>query len=157
MTTEKKDAHRLVLKNKKAFLNYDLVERFEAGIVLQGTEIKSIRNGKTAFKDSYIDIKSGEIYVYNWDISPYDKGGYVNHEPERPKKLLVHKREIVRLAGRVLQKGLTLVPISLYFKGKHLKMEFALASGRKLYDKREQIAKKDAQREIEKAFKYSHR
>lgn len=157
MNTEKKDDYRLVLKNKKAFLNYNLVERFEAGIVLQGTEIKSIRNGKTAFKDSYLDIKNGEIFVYNWDISPYDKGGYVNHDPNRPKKLLIHKREIMKLAGRVLQKGLTLVPVSLYFKGKHLKMNFALASGKKLYDKREQIAKKDAQREIEKDFKYNRK
>jgi len=147
------ESRKLVLKNKKAGFNYHLYERFEAGIELKGTEIKSIRNGKTSFKDSYVDEKNGELFVINWHINPYEKGGYVNHEPERPKRLLLHKKEIIRLISKISQKGLTLVPISIYFKGKNLKMEIALASGKKLYDKRDTLAKKDAIREMERSTK----
>ncbi len=153
--TDKKDLFRKILTNKRAFYDFEIIERFEGGIVLMGTEIKSIRNGQTSFKDSYIDVVKGELFVLNWMINPYDKGGYVNHEPERPKKLLLHKKEITRLAAKILQKGLTLIPLSLYFKGQHLKMEIALASGKKQYDKRDAITRREAQREMERAFKHN--
>ncbi len=144
---------KIILKNKKAYFDYTILETYEAGVELKGTEIKSIRQGRTSFKDSYIDARKGELYVINWNISPYEKGGYTNHDPERPKKLLLHKKEIKRLIGKISQKGLTLIPLSIYLKGKYLKMEIALATGKKKFDKREVLAKRDAQREMERALK----
>jgi len=147
---------KVILKNKKGLFNYQIIEKFEAGIELQGTEIKSIREGRTSFQDTYIDVKEGEVWVNNWTISQYEKGGYTNHDPNRLRKLLLHKKEILRLISKVQQKGLTIIPVLLYFKGPYVKMEIALASGKRQYDKRQDIAKKDAQREIQRAFKKSY-
>lgn len=139
---------KLIAKNPTAKHNYTIEDTVETGIVLYGTEIKSIRSGKVNLKDSYAGIKNGELYVYNLHISPYEFGNIYNKDPLRDKKLLVTKREINKLFGLIKQKGYSLVPMSLYFKGNFVKLELGIGKGKKLYDKRQDIAKKDAQRRM---------
>ncbi len=144
---------KLIAKNPTAFHNYTINDTYEAGIVLSVTEIKSIRNGKVNIKDTYINIKNGEAYIYGMHISPYEQGNIFNKDPLRTRKLLLHKREINRLIGYIQQKGLSLIPIKLYFQNNLVKLEFGIGKGKKIYDKREDIAKKDAQRRIQRAQK----
>lgn len=139
---------KLIAKNPTARHNYTIEDTLETGIVLSGTEIKSIRNGKVSLKDSYAGIKNGELYIYNLHISPYEFGNIYNKDPLRDRKLLVSRREINKLFGLIKQKGYSLVPISLYFKGNFVKVELGIGKGKKLYDKRQDIAKKDAQRRM---------
>lgn len=144
----------LIAKNPTAYHNYEIIDTIEAGIVLYGTEIKSIRAGKVNFKDSYAVIeKTGEIYVYSMHISPYDYGNIYNKDPMRPKKLLLNKSEIHKLAGMITLKGYTLVPTKMYFKGNFIKLEIGIGKGKKLYDKREDLKKKEADRKIERYMK----
>ncbi len=141
--------NRIVAKNPTAYHNYNIIDSIEAGIVLYGTEIKSIRNGKVNLKDSYAVIeKNREVYVYSMSISPYENGNIYNKDPLRPKKLLLNRREINKLVGMVSQKGYSLIPINLYFKGNTLKMKLGIGTGKKLYDKREDLKKKDAERNM---------
>ena len=142
-----------IAKNPVARHNYIITDTLEAGIVLTGTEIKSIRNGKVNLKDSYAGIKNGEAYIYSMHISPYEQGNIFNKDPLRDRKLLLNKREIFRLSGLINQKGYTLVPISLYFKNNIVKLELGIGKGKKLYDKRQTIAKNDQRREAEREFK----
>ena len=144
---------KIVTKNRKARHEYEILDTWEAGIVLQGTEVKSLRTGKANLKDSYARIQAKEITLYHFHISPYEKGNIYNHDPVRPRKLLLHKKEIRRLRGSVEEKGLTLIPLKVYFKRGKAKIELALARGKKFYDKRTDIAKRDADREIERTFK----
>lgn len=144
---------KVIGKNKKAFRDFEMLERFEGGLVLQGTEVKSLRMGKVSFKDTYARFKNGELFILNLHISPYDHGGYANHEPERPRKVLLKKRELKKLFAQVMEKGLTIVPTMLYFKGQYAKVEVSLARGKKLFDKREDLAKKDVQRHLERQYK----
>ncbi len=144
---------RIIAKNKKAAFDYFILNKYEAGISLYGTEIKSIRLGNVNLKDSYCEIDGGEMFVLGMHISPYEKGSYFNKDPLRPKKLLMHKREIMTLLGKVKQDGLTLIPLSLYFKGSKAKLEIGLCKGKKLYDKRDTIAKKESDRNIERQLK----
>ncbi|MBP3618540.1 MAG: SsrA-binding protein SmpB [Lachnospiraceae bacterium] len=150
---EKKQAVKLIANNKKAFFDYFIEDKYEAGIELFGTEVKSLRMGKCSIKESFIRIEGGEVYVYGMHISPYEKGNIFNKDPLRVRKLLLHKREIMKLSGEIAQKGYTLVPLSVYLKGSLVKVEIGLAKGKKLYDKRETLAKKDQRREAEKEFK----
>ena len=150
---EKKSQGRLIAQNKKAYHDYFVDEKYEAGIELFGTEVKSIRAGTVNLKDSYCEIADGELFALGFHISPYDHGNIFNHEPLRKKRLLMHKREIMKLHGLVSQKGFTLVPLSLYFSGSKVKMEVGLCRGKKLYDKREDMAKNDAKRTMERTFK----
>ena len=147
---------RIIAKNPTARHNYTITETLEAGIVLTGTEIKSIRNGKINIKDTYINIKKGEAYVYGMNISPYEHGNIFNKDPLRDRKLLLHKRQILKLQEMVKVKGLSLVPISVYFKNSKVKVEIGIGKGKKLYDKREEIAKKDAQMKINRALKNNY-
>ena len=140
----------LIAKNPTARHNYEIVDTLEAGIVLCGTEIKSIRNGKANLKDSYANIRNGELYIYNLHISPYEFGNIYNKDPLRDRKLLVSKREINKLIGLIKQKGYSLIPISLYFKNNFVKVELGIGKGKKLYDKRQDIAKRDAEIRIRK-------
>lgn len=149
----KKDPQKLVANNKKAYHDYFIDETYEAGIALHGTEVKSMRMGKCSIKESFIRIENGEIFVYGMHVSPYEKGNIFNKDPLRVKKLLIHKYEINKLAEKVAEKGYTLVPLQVYFKEGKAKVEIGLARGKKLYDKREDIAKKDQRREMEKEFK----
>ena len=149
----KKETQKLVANNKKAFHDYFIDETYEAGIVLHGTEVKSMRMGKCSIKESFIRVENGEVFVYGMHVSPYEKGNIFNKDPLRVKKLLMHKYEINRLAGKIEEKGYTLVPLQVYFKEGKVKVEIGLARGKKLYDKREDIAKKDARREVEREFK----
>ena len=151
-----KDAMKLVANNKKAYHDYFIDEKYEAGLVLHGTEVKSLRMGKCSVKESFIRIENGEVYVYGMHISPYEKGNIFNKDPLRVKKLLLHKQEINKLTGKVAEKGCTLVPLQVYFKDGKAKIEIGLARGKKLYDKREDIAKKDERRANEREFKISH-
>ncbi|MBE6878659.1 MAG: SsrA-binding protein SmpB [Ruminococcaceae bacterium] len=139
--------------NRAARHEYFVLETYEAGIELFGTEIKSIRNGSVNLKESWADIQNGEVFVYGMHISPYEKGNIFNRDPFRVRKLLLHKKEINKLYGKLKQDGLTLVPLSLYYKGPRVKMELGLCKGKKLYDKRDDIAKRDAQRNIDRAMK----
>ena len=139
--------------NRAARHEYFVLETYEAGIELFGTEIKSIRNGSVNLKESWADIQNGEVFVYGMHISPYEKGNIFNRDPFRVRKLLLHKKEINKLLGKIKQDGLTLVPISLYYKGPRVKMELGLCKGKKLYDKRDDAAKRDAQRNIDRAMK----
>ena len=148
-----KKSSKIIAQNKKAWHDYFVDEKYEAGIALFGTEVKSIRAGAVNLKDSYCEVKSGELFAVGVHISPYEKGNIFNREPLRDKKLLMHKKEILKLHGLVSQKGYTLVPLSLYFSGAHVKMEIGLCRGKKLYDKREDIAKNDAKRTMERTFK----
>lgn len=148
-----KESVKLVANNKKAYHDFFIDDKFEAGIELFGTEVKSIRMGKCSIKESFIKIENGQVYIYGMHVSPYEKGNIFNKDPLRVKKLLLHKAEIRRLLSKIKEKGYTLVPLSVYFKGSLVKVEIGLARGKKLYDKREDIAKKDAKREIEREFK----
>lgn len=150
---DKKQAVKLIANNKKAYFDYFIEDKYEAGIELFGTEVKSLRMGKCSIKESFIRIERGEVYVYGMHISPYEKGNIFNKDPLRIRKLLLHKREIMKLSGEIAQKGYTLVPLSVYLKGSLVKVEIGLAKGKKLYDKRETLAKKDQRREAEKEFK----
>ena len=149
----KKETQKLVANNKKAYHDYFIDETYEAGIALHGTEVKSMRMGKCSIKESFIRIENGEIFVYGMHVSPYEKGNIFNKDPLRVKKLLLHKYEINKLAGKIKEKGYTLVPLQVYFKEGKVKVEIGLARGKKLYDKRADIAKKDQRREAEKEFK----
>lgn len=144
---------KIITQNRKARHDYQIMETWEAGLVLQGTEVKSLRAAKANLKDSYARIERGEVFLYQFHISPYEKGGYANHDPLRPRKLLLNKREIRKLTGRVEERGLTLVPLKVYFKRGRAKVELALARGKKTYDRREDIAKRDARRDMEREFK----
>ncbi len=148
-----KEARKLVCNNKKAYHDYFVEEKFEAGIALAGTEVKSLRLGKCSIKESFIRINSGEIFVYGMHISPYEMGNIFNKDPLRPKKLLLHKSEILKLTSQTTEKGYTLIPLEVYFKDGRAKLEFGLCKGKKLYDKREDIAKKDERRANEREFK----
>lgn len=150
---EKKSGNRIIAQNKKAWHEYFVDEKYEAGIALYGTEVKSIRNGAVNLKDSYCDIKNGEIFVKGMHISPYEQGNIFNKDPLRDKKLLMHKREILKLHGLVSQKGFALIPLSLYFSGSNVKIEIGLCRGKKLYDKRDDAAKRDADRVIERSMR----
>ena len=141
-----------IAKNPTAKHNYTIIDSLEAGIVLTGTEIKSIRNGKVNLKDSYAEIKNGEVFISSMHISPYEQGNIFNKDPMRSRKLLLNKREIFRLAGLIKQKGYTLVPISLYFKNSIVKVELGVCKGKKLYDKREDLKKKDSQMYIQRSL-----
>ena len=143
----------MIAKNPTAKRNYNITETFEAGIVLTGTEIKSIRNGKVNIKDTYVMIRKGEAYILGMHISPYEQGNIYNKDPLRDRKLLLHKREIFKLYGMIKQKGVSLIPLELYFKGSKVKVKIGIGKGKKLYDKREDIAKKDAERQIQRGFK----
>ena len=144
---------KLIAKNPTAFHNYTIDDKLEAGIVLSGTEIKSIRNGKANLKDSYAIIKNGEIYIVGTHISPYEQGNIFNKNPLRDRKLLLNKREINKLIGLTKQKGYSIIPLNMYFKGNLVKIELGIGKGKKLYDKREDIAKKDAERKIRQEYK----
>ena len=144
---------KIIAKNPTARHNYTIINTLEAGIVLAGTEIKSIRSGKVNIKDSYAAIRKGEVYIYGMHISPYEHGNIFNKDPLRDRKLLFHKQEIRKLIGQIQQKGYTLVPITLYWSGNKVKLELGIGRGKKLYDKRQDIAKKDAEMKMRKALK----
>ena len=148
---------KIVAKNPNARHNYTIEDTYEAGIVLTGTEIKSIRKGKVNLKDSYANIKNGEVFIYGMHISPYEHGNIFNKDPLRTRKLLLNRREINKLAGLIQQKGFSLVPISLYFNGNFLKIDLGVGKGKKLYDKRQDIAKKDAEMRMRKALRASEK
>lgn len=148
-----KEAMKLVANNKKAYHDYFIDEKYEAGVSLHGTEVKSLRMGKCSIKEAFVRIENGEVFVYGMHVSPYEKGNIFNKDPLRVKKLLLHKAEINKLLGKIKEKGFTLVPLQVYFKNGKVKVEIGLARGKKLYDKRQDIAKKDQRREAEKEFK----
>lgn len=148
-----KESQKLIANNKKAYHDFFIDETYEAGIALHGTEVKSMRMGKCSVKESFIRIENGEVFVYGMHVSPYEKGNIFNKDPMRVKKLLMHRYEINKLIGKVKEKGYTLVPLQVYFKDGKVKVEIGLARGKKLYDKREDIAKKDQRRENERDFK----
>ena len=148
-----KEAVKLIANNKKAYHDYFIDDTWEAGIALAGTEVKSVRMGKCSVKEAFIKVEKGEVYVYGMHITPYEKGNIFNKDPLRVKKLLMHKYEINKLAGKIAEKGYTLVPLQVYFKDGKAKVEVGLARGKKLYDKRQDIAKKDQRREAEREFK----
>ena len=150
---ENKGNIKIIAQNKKAYHDYFVEERYEAGVELFGTEVKSIRAGKVNVKESYCDIKDGEIFAVGMHISPYEQGNVFNKDPLRPKKLLLHKREILKLFGLTAQKGYTLVPLQVYLKNSRVKVEIGLCRGKKLYDKRDDMARNDARRDMERAFK----
>lgn len=144
---------KLIANNKKAYHDYFIEETYEAGVALHGTEVKSLRMGKCSIKESFVRVEEGEVFIYGMHISPYEKGNIFNKDPLRVKKLLLHKSEIGRMTGKIAVKGYTLVPLRVYFKGSLAKVEIGLAKGKKLYDKRQDIAKKDQRREAEQEFK----
>lgn len=148
-----KEKQKLIANNKKAYHDYFIEESYEAGIALHGTEVKSMRQGKCSIKESFIRIENGEVFVYGMHVSPYEKGNIFNKDPLRVKKLLMHKYEINKLAGKIAVKGYTLVPLQVYFRDGKVKVEVGLARGKKLYDKRQDIAKKDQRREAEREFR----
>ncbi|MCI5584105.1 MAG: SsrA-binding protein SmpB [Lachnospiraceae bacterium] len=148
-----KETMKLVANNKKAYHDYFVEEKLEAGLVLHGTEVKSLRMGKCSIKESFIRIENGEMFIYGMHISPYEKGNLFNKDPLRVKKLLLHKAEINKLLGKIKEKGFTIVPLQVYFKEGKAKVEIGLCRGKKLYDKRQDIARKDQKREAEKEFK----
>ena len=148
--------NKLIANNKKAYYDYFIDEKYEAGLVLHGTEVKSLRQGKCSIKEAYIQIINGEVFVINMNITPYEKGNIFNKDPLRPKKLLLHQSEINKLEGQTSPKGFTIVPLQVYLSKGRVKMEIGLARGKKLYDKRDSIAKKDQQREALKDFKVRH-
>ena len=153
MAKAPKENVKLIANNKKAYHDYFIEEKYEAGISLAGTEVKSLRQGKCSIKESFIRIEKGEVFIYGMHITPYEKGNIFNKDPLRVKKLLLHKYEINKMAGKIAEKGYTLVPLQVYFRGSLVKVEIGLAKGKKLYDKRQDIAKKDQKREAEKEFK----
>lgn len=148
-----KDSIKVIANNKKARHDYFIEDTYEAGVALHGTEVKSVRMGKCSIKESFIRIENGEVIAYGLHISPYEKGNIFNRDPLRPKKLLLHKYEINKIAGKIAEKGYTLVPLRVYIKGSLIKVEIGLARGKKLYDKRQDIARKDQKREAEREFK----
>lgn len=148
-----KESMKLVANNKKAYHDFFIDEKYEAGIELHGTEVKSLRMGKCSIKEAFVRIENGEAFIYSMNISPYEKGNIFNKDPLRIKKLLLHKVEIRKLGGKMSEKGYTIVPLQVYFKDGKAKVEIGLARGKKLYDKREDIAKKDLRRETEREFK----
>ena len=148
---------KIAAQNRKAHHDYFVEDRYEAGIELAGTEVKSIRQGRVNLKDSYCVAKDGEIYAHSMHISPYEQGNIFNKDPRRPRRLLMHKREIMRLFARIKQDGYSLIPLSVYFKGPRVKLSLGLARGKKLYDKRESAAKRDAKREMDRAMKSRNR
>ena len=148
-----RETKKLVANNKKAYHDYFIDETYEAGVALHGTEVKSLRMGKCSIKESFIQIENGEVFVYGMHISPYEKGNLFNKDPLRVKKLLMHRYEINKLQGKIKEKGYTLVPLQVYFTNGKVKVEVGLARGKKLYDKREDIARKDMRRETEREFK----
>ena len=150
---KEKNTNKLIANNKKAYYDYFIDEKYEAGLVLHGTEVKSLRQGKCSVREAYIQIINGEVFVINMNITPYEKGNIFNTDPLRPKKLLLHQSEINKLAAQSAQKGYTIVPLQVYLSRGRVKMEIGLARGKKLYDKRESIAKEDQQREAQKDFK----
>lgn len=152
-----KEKIKIVTENRKARHDYFIEETYEAGLVLVGTEVKSLRAGRANLKDSYAQVVHGEMFLYNLHISPYEQGNRFNVDPLRPRKLLMHQREIKRLYGQVKQQGLTLIPLKIYFKKGRAKVELALAKGKRLYDKRKALAEKDAQREIARALRAKER
>ena len=154
---EKKQSGKIIAQNKKAWHDYFIDEKYEAGIALFGTEVKSIRAGAVNLKDSYCSVKDGELFMLGAHISPYEKGNIFNREPRRERKLLMHKREIMKINGMLTQKGYTLIPLSLYFSGKNVKVELGLCRGKKLYDKRDSIAAKEVNREIDRRMKELNR
>lgn len=147
------DSVKLIANNKKAYHDYFILDTYEAGIALHGTEVKSLRMGKCSIKEAFIRIEKGEVFVYGMHISPYEKGNIFNKDPLRVKKLLLHKAEINKLLGKIKEKGMSVVPLKVYLKGSLVKVEIGLARGKKLYDKRDDIAKKDQRREAERDFK----
>ena len=149
-------AKKLIANNKKAYHDYFIEEKYEAGISLAGTEVKSLRMGRCSIKEAFIRIEHDEVFVYNMHISPYEKGNIFNKDPLRVRKLLLHRQEIRKIQGHITQKGYTIVPLSVYFSGSLVKVEIGLAKGKKLYDKRQDIAKKDHRREAERKFKVSN-
>lgn len=149
----KEKSKRLIAQNKKAYHDYFIEDTCEAGIALHGTEVKSLRMGKCSIKEAFIRVEKGEVFVYGMHISPYEKGNLFNRDPLRVKKLLMHRYEINKMSGKITEKGYTLVPLRVYLKGSLVKVEVGLARGKKLYDKRADIAKKDMRREAEKEFK----
>ena len=148
-----KDNYKLIANNKKAYFDYFIEDTWEAGIALHGTEVKSVRMGKCSIKEAFIRVEDGEVFVYNMHISPYEKGNIFNKDPLRVKKLLLHRHEVNKILGEVTQKGYALVPLQVYLKGSLVKVQVGLGRGKKLYDKRDTIAKKDQRREAEKDFK----
>ena len=148
-----KDNYKLIANNKKAYFHYFIEDTWEAGIALHGTEVKSVRMGKCSIKEAFIRVEDGEVFVYNMHISPYEKGNIFNKDPLRVKKLLLHRHEVNKILGEVTQKGYTLVPLQVYLKGSLVKVQVGLGRGKKLYDKRQDIAKKDQRREAERDFK----
>ena len=149
----KKEGIKLIANNKKAYHDYFIEDTYEVGISLAGTEVKSLRMGKCSLKESFIRIENGEVFIYGMHISPYEKGNIFNKDPLRVKKLMLHKAEINKLIGKTKEKGMAIVPLKVYFKGSLVKVEIGLAKGKKLYDKRQDIAKKDQRREAEREFK----
>ena len=149
----KQKGNRMIANNKKAYHDYFIEDKYEAGISLAGTEVKSLRMGKCSIKESFIRIENGEVFIYGMHISPYEKGNIFNKDPLRVKKLMLHKAEINKLIGKTKEKGMAIVPLKVYFKGSLVKVEIGLAKGKKLYDKRQDIAKKDQQREASRDFK----
>ena len=152
MTNEK-----LAISNKKAFHDYEILEKFEAGLVLNGTEVKSLRQGRANFQDSYAKVMDGELWIVNFHITPYDHGGYSNHDPVRRRKLLLHKFELKKLVSKIEERGLTVVPLRIYFKGSYAKMQIGLARGKKFYDKRKDIANRDMVRDTQRELKNKYR
>ena len=152
-----KESFKLIANNKNAYHDFFIDDKYETGIELFGTEVKSIRMGKCSIKESFVRIEKGEVYIYGMHINPYEKGNIFNKDPLRVRKLLLHKTEINKLAAKIAEKGYTLVPLQVYFKGSLVKVEIGLARGKKLYDKRDDIAKKDQRREVEREFKQTFR
>lgn len=152
-----KGSVKIIATNKKARHDYFIEDTYEAGIVLHGTEVKSLRQGHCSVKESFVRIDKGEVFIYGMHINPYEKGNIFNKDPLRPKKLMLHKYEINKLVGKINEKGLTLVPLQVYFKGSLVKVEIGLARGKKLYDKRQDIAKRDLKRESEREYKIKMR
>ena len=148
---------KLIANNKKAYHDYFILEKYEAGLVLHGTEVKSLRMGKCSIKEAFIRVEDGEMYIYGMHISPYEKGNIFNKDPLRVRKLLLHKKEILKIFGKMKEQGITVVPLQVYFSGSLVKIEIGLAKGKKLYDKRETIAKKDQKREAQREFKAFNR
>ena len=147
--TEKK----LIANNKKAYHDYFILEKYEAGLVLHGTEVKSLRMGKCSIKEAFIRVEDGEMYIYGMHISPYEKGNIFNKDPLRVRKLLLHKKEILKIFGKMKEQGITVVPLQVYFSNARVKLKIALCKGKKLYDKRDDMAKKDAKRQMDRAMK----
>lgn len=148
-----KDSVKLIANNKKAYFDYFIEDKYEAGIALHGTEVKSLRMGKCSIKEAFVRVENGEVFIYGMHVSPYEKGNIFNKDPLRVKKLLLHKHEINKLRGNMAAQGYTIVPLQVYFKGSLVKVQIGLAKGKKNYDKRQDIAKKDQRREAEKDFK----